>query len=93
MADSHDADTSALAAAWNGDQTAFAELFNRYRKRLKVMVKLRMDRRLAGRVDVDDVLQDAFLEAFGKLPQYRANQSVPLSARTSPRLCRSQAAC
>ena len=35
------------------------------------MVKLRLDRRLYGRIDVDDVLQDAFLEAFRKLPGYK----------------------
>jgi len=71
-------DTAALVAAWEGDEAAFAELFGRYRKRLKQMVKLRLDRRLFGRVDADDVLQDAFLEAYGKLPQYRENSDIPL---------------
>src|SRR5947209_6950777 len=73
-----DDELAALTAAWNGDQASFAELYNRYRKRLKTMVKLRMDRRLAGRVDVDDVLQEAFLEAFRKLPSYRENRQIPL---------------
>ena len=42
-----------------GDQQALAELFARYRDRLRRMVKLRLDRRLQGRVDASDVLQDA----------------------------------
>ena len=78
MANPPDDDTVALAAAWNGDAAAFAEIFGRYRKRLKLMVKLRLDRRLSGRVDAEDVLQEAFLEAFRKLPQYRENQQLPL---------------
>ena len=71
-------DTAALTAAWDGDEAAFAELFDRYRKRLRRMVKLRLDRRLYGRVDEDDVLQEAFLEAYAKLPQYRENSDIPL---------------
>jgi RNA polymerase sigma-70 factor (ECF subfamily) len=72
----HDDDTVALAAAWNGDEAVFADLFNRHRKRLKLIVKARLDARLAGRIDADDVLQEVFLEAFGKLPQF--NRQLPL---------------
>ena len=35
----------------------------RYRDRLRRMVKLRLDRRLHGRVDPSDVLQEAYLDA------------------------------
>ncbi len=66
-------DSAALVEAWLGDETGFEEeVFDRYRKRLKQMAKLRLDRRLYGRIDVDDVLQEAFLEAFHKLPDYKA---------------------
>ena len=45
------------------DEFAFAELFSRYRKRLLRIVKFRLDRRLQGRVDEEDVLQDAYMDA------------------------------
>lgn len=68
-----DEESAALIAAWNGDEAGFAKVFERYRKRLKQMVRLRLDRRLFGRIDADDVLQEAFLEAYRKLPRYREN--------------------
>jgi len=51
-----------LSRASEGDETALAELFGRYRKRLRRMVRLRLDRRLQGRIDASDVLQEAFLD-------------------------------
>jgi RNA polymerase sigma-70 factor (ECF subfamily) len=45
-----------------GDQQALGELWDRYRERLKRMVRLRLDRRLQGRLDPSDVLQEAFLD-------------------------------
>jgi RNA polymerase sigma-70 factor, ECF subfamily len=51
-----------LRRASEGDEAALAELFGRYRKRLRQMVRLRLDRRLQGRVDPSDVLQEAYLD-------------------------------
>jgi RNA polymerase sigma-70 factor, ECF subfamily len=45
-----------------GDQAALAELIKQYRPRLRRMVQLRLDRRLQGRVDPSDVLQEAYFE-------------------------------
>ena len=45
-------------------------LFAHYRERLKTMVRLRLDRRLQGRVDASDVLQETFIEASQRLPEY-----------------------
>jgi DNA-directed RNA polymerase specialized sigma24 family protein len=45
-----------------GDQRALGELWNRCRDRLKRMVRLRLDRRLLGRLDPSGVLQEAFEE-------------------------------
>jgi RNA polymerase sigma-70 factor (ECF subfamily) len=59
-----------LEAARNGDERALAALFTLYRERLKRMVRLRLDRRLSGRVDASDVLQEAYLEAHKRLPEY-----------------------
>ncbi len=66
-----------LEQAQTGDEAAMAELFDRYRKRLRQMVRLRLDRRLQGRVDSSDVLQDAYLDARKKLPTYSAKGDLP----------------
>ena len=58
-------------AAWLNDEAGFEDVFDRYRKRLRRMVKLRMDHRLTGRIDSDDVLQESFLEAMHKLEDFR----------------------
>jgi RNA polymerase sigma-70 factor (ECF subfamily) len=57
-----------------GDETVLAELFGRYRKRLRQMVRLRLDRRLQGRVDPSDVLQEAYLDLARKLPEYAGDR-------------------
>ena len=67
-----------LARAQAGDEQAFAELFDRYRERLKRMVRLRLDRRLSGRVDASDVLQEAFIEVHKRLGEYTEKKKVQL---------------
>jgi RNA polymerase sigma-70 factor (ECF subfamily) len=54
-------------------QAALAELFGEHRDRLRRMVHVRLDRRVAGRVDPSDVLQDAFLDASRQLDGYLAD--------------------
>ena len=66
-----------LDAARAGDEAALAALVERHRDRLERMVRLRMDRRLQGRVDPADVIQDAYLAARGKFPQYCAEPCLP----------------
>ncbi len=66
-----------LARAAAGDETAVTELFSLYRKRLKQMIRLRLNRRLQGRVDESDILQDAYLEAAQRLSDYLANRPLP----------------
>lgn len=66
-----------LEAARNGDESALAALVERHRERLERMVKLRMDRRLQGRVDPADVVQEAYLALRGKFPQYCADPRLP----------------
>lgn len=61
-----------------GDEQALAELFDRHRHRLRQMVRLRLDRRLQGRVDSSDVLQEAFLDLTKELPAYSEKQAIPL---------------
>ena len=66
-----------LDAARNGDEGALAVLVERHRARLERMVRLRMDRRLQGRVDPADVVQEAYLAVRGKFPQYNADPRLP----------------
>ena len=61
-----------------GDGDALAELFDRHRDRLKRMVRLRLDRRLQGRVDPSDVLQDAYLDVARRAAEYADNPAMPL---------------
>ena len=61
-----------------GDQRAVNELFARYRDRLRAMVRLRLNRRLQGRVDPSDVLQDAFLEISRGLADYLRAPTLPV---------------
>jgi RNA polymerase sigma-70 factor (ECF subfamily) len=66
-----------VAAAADGDLRAMGELFGRFRDRLRVMVRLRMDRRLQGRVDPSDVLQEAFLEASQRIADFAQKKPMP----------------
>jgi RNA polymerase sigma-70 factor (ECF subfamily) len=60
-----------------GDHHALGELFGRHRGRLLKMVRLRLDRRLRGRLDPEDVLQEAFLDATRRLGDYAADPRMP----------------
>lgn len=53
-----------------GDKAALGDLFSLCRERLRQMVHFRMDRRLVSRIDVDDILQDAFIDAEIRLPHF-----------------------
>ena len=66
-----------LRRAGDGDAGAVTELFDRYRKRLRQMIRLRLDRRLQGRVDPSDVLQDAYIDLTQQLPEYSRGREMP----------------
>jgi RNA polymerase sigma-70 factor (ECF subfamily) len=61
-----------VARLREGDQSAFVELFVRNRQRLKRILEFRMDRRLKGREDSSDILQEVFLDAQQRLRHFRA---------------------
>ena len=66
---------SRLERLRNGDESALAELFGEYRERLHHIVSVRMDRRLTGRVDADDVLQEVYIDAADRIQHYVENHS------------------
>src|SRR5262245_36649821 len=84
------AEADLLLRARAGDQQALAELFARFRDRLRKMVRLRLDRRMVGRVDPSDVLQDAYPDVARRFGEYAAAPPVPfylwLRALTGQRL-------
>jgi RNA polymerase sigma-70 factor (ECF subfamily) len=78
MADDTSHLTECLQAAGGGTQQQLAELLAECRGRLRRMVEVRLDRRLQGRIDPSDVIQEALLEASLRLPDYLRNPSMPL---------------
>jgi RNA polymerase sigma-70 factor (ECF subfamily) len=77
MADDDPDSSELLHRAGAGDQSALGELFDRHRARLRRMVQIRLARRLKGRIDPSDVLQDTFLELCRSLSQYLQNPRLP----------------
>jgi RNA polymerase sigma-70 factor (ECF subfamily) len=67
-----------LTRAGAGDAQALGELFGLHQDRLRRMVQLRIDRRLQGRLDPSDVLQEAFLEFSRSLTGYLRSPPMPL---------------
>src|SRR6476659_5427030 len=59
------------------DGEALGELFMLYKERLWRMLYVRLDRRLAGRVAPDDVIQETFLDVAGRIDEYLAKPDVP----------------
>ena len=54
-----------------GDMSALTTLFERERERILRMVHFRMDPRLVGRIDPEDVVQDTFLEAEKRIEAFQ----------------------
>jgi RNA polymerase sigma-70 factor (ECF subfamily) len=58
-------------------EEAVAELFDRYRPKLLRMIALRLDARILGKVDSEDVLQDSFVVASRRMEDYLDQPTVP----------------
>ena len=67
-------DTEWREALVAGREGALAEVFAEYRTRLRKMIEFRLDPRLGGRIDADDVLQDVYLAASRRLPDYQIGE-------------------
>src|SRR5262245_46637555 len=66
-----------LRRAADGDEGALRALFGAHRSRMKRMIELRLSRRLSGRVDNSDVLQEAYIEIARNLPDYARELKLP----------------
>ncbi len=60
------------------DQRSLGRHFMEHWDRLHRLVQVRLDRRLHGRVNPSDVLQEAYLEVVRSMPIYLSNPKVPL---------------
>ena len=66
-----------LRRAAQGDQAAWGALLVRSRGRLRRMVALRLDRRLQGRVDPSDIIQEPYIDASARLAEYARQPDMP----------------
>src|SRR4051812_7659812 len=66
-----------LRAAGDDDDAARQQLLARHRGRLRQMVAVYLDHRLAARVDPSDVVQEALADAARGLPAYLRERPLP----------------
>jgi RNA polymerase sigma-70 factor (ECF subfamily) len=66
-----------LERAARGEHADWGALLARHRERLRRMIALRLDRRLQGRIDPSDVIQEAYLEAWSRLRDYLRDPRMP----------------
>src|SRR5947209_17749496 len=65
-----------LDRAASGDGAARQQLLERHRRRLRRMVAVRLDPRLAARVDPSDIVQEALGDADRRLDDYLRRRPV-----------------
>jgi RNA polymerase sigma-70 factor (ECF subfamily) len=66
-----------MTRAGRGDEAARQQLLERYRDYLRRMVAVRLDRRMAARVDASDVVQETLAEAAKRLDTYLRDRPLP----------------
>lgn len=66
-----------LDAARRGEENAADRLFDRHRQAMRRAIAMRMDRRLARRIDASDIVQEALLVASRRLPAYLEGTDIP----------------
>jgi RNA polymerase sigma-70 factor, ECF subfamily len=81
MASRTDSESAGLPDLHRGegtcDQQSLGRQFMEHWDRLHRVVRIRLDRRLHGRVNPSDVLQEAYLEVVRSMPGYVSNPKIP----------------
>jgi RNA polymerase sigma-70 factor (ECF subfamily) len=80
MADMLSETPELIERAERGDVAARDRLLELYRDYLRRMVAVRLDRRLASRVDPSDVVQEVLVEADRRLEGYLRDRPIPFHA-------------
>lgn len=65
-----------LSDARAGDDRAVEQLLDRHRDSLRRMIAMRLDQKIARRLDVSDVVQDVLIEANRRLREYLAHPAM-----------------
>lgn len=61
----------------NGGDEVFAELFSVHRDRLLKMIQFRLDPKLQRRLDSEDILQEAYLDAHQRIESFLSKPEMP----------------
>jgi len=69
-----------LAGANDGDRQAVDQLMDRHRDSLHRMVRCRLNRGVAARIDASDIVQEVLLTASRRLAEYLQNPRMPFHA-------------
>ena len=75
MNDPNQVEAAFLEQLASGDHSVLGDLFALHRDRLWRMVNFRLDRRLGGRLDADDILQEAYVDAAQRIEHYTQDSS------------------
>ena len=67
---------SLIRRAQQGERAAFDELVQAYGERLRSLVRSMVGQRLRTRIEVDDILQDAYLRSFNSIGNFRTAFSI-----------------
>jgi RNA polymerase sigma-70 factor (ECF subfamily) len=68
-----------LDRARAGDRSALGQLLELYRSYLTLLARLQIGRRLQGKVDADDLVQETFLESHRSFTQFRGRTENELA--------------
>jgi RNA polymerase sigma-70 factor (ECF subfamily) len=67
-----------LEQARDGDEAARGALLESYARYLGLLARVQIGRRLQGKVDASDIVQETFLEAHRQFPQFRGTTEAEL---------------
>jgi RNA polymerase sigma-70 factor (ECF subfamily) len=68
-----------LVLARSGDSSALGQLLELYRNYLNLLARLHVDRRIQGKIDPGDLVQETFLEAHRDFVQFRGTSEGELA--------------
>jgi RNA polymerase sigma-70 factor (ECF subfamily) len=69
-----------LALACGGDDSALGQVLERFRAYLTVLARVQIGRRLQGKADCADVVQETFLDAARQFPNFRGTTEAELTS-------------
>jgi len=73
-------DAATLAGIRSGDETSVGRLLESYSKYLTLLARLQIGRRLQGKADPADVVQEVFLEAHRQIRRFRGTTEAEFTA-------------